>query len=277
METKFYTAKYDRVFKAIFCTEENKHMMKKLLESVLEKSITELTFLNNELPVKNTKERVKTVDVLVLVDDEFIHIELNANNYSFLHTRNFIYFSTIYGKKTNRGDEYDYKTKFIHIDFSYGLNSKKDDVTKYYVMNKNGIKYIDNIEIIEFNMDSLKKYCYTKSSEEYNKYKHLIMLDLDKTELNDIEGDEFMNEYKEKVESLNEDLTFTSAISYEDDQRMILNTERKISFEEGMEKGQEESKINIIKSMYDKEFSLEQIADIINISVDEVRNILEFK
>ena len=58
---------------------------------------------------------------------------------------------------------------------------------------------------------------------------------------------------------------------------MILNTERKISFEEGMEKGQDESKINIIKSMYDKEFSLEQIADILNISVDEVRNILEFK
>jgi len=35
-----------------------------------------------------------------------------------------------------------------------------------------------------------------------------------------------MKEYKEKIETLNEDETFTIAISYEDDQKYILNTEK---------------------------------------------------
>lgn len=52
---KFYTAKTDRVFKAIFCSEENKHMMIKLLSSILEREVTELTFLNNELSIDNKK------------------------------------------------------------------------------------------------------------------------------------------------------------------------------------------------------------------------------
>jgi len=192
-------------------------MMIKLLESILEKNIFDLRFLNNELPVNNIYERNKTVDVLALVDNEYVHIELNSNCSKFLHMRNFVYFSEIYSKKTKRGDEYDYKTKFIHIDLTYGL--KEDfNVLKYYLMNKDGIKYLDNIEIIEFNMDSLKKYCYTETSEEYLKFKHLIMLDLDKKELENIVlGDEFMKEYKDRIELLNEDTTFVSAISYEDD------------------------------------------------------------
>lgn len=48
---KVWTARYDRVFKAIFCDEDNKHMMIKLLSNILEKEIMKLTFLNSELLV----------------------------------------------------------------------------------------------------------------------------------------------------------------------------------------------------------------------------------
>lgn len=56
-------------------------MMIKLLESILEKNIFDLRFLNNELPVNNIYERSKTVDVLALVDNEYVHIELNRENF----------------------------------------------------------------------------------------------------------------------------------------------------------------------------------------------------
>ena len=46
-------------------------------------------------------EKVKTVNVLVKVYDEHIHIEINVGIPSYLHIRNFIYFSTIYSKKVN--------------------------------------------------------------------------------------------------------------------------------------------------------------------------------
>ena len=272
---KFYTAKTDRVFKAIFCSDENKHMMIQLLSSMLEKNITELTFLNNELSVDNVLERQKIVDVLAKVDGEYVHIELNSNAVNYLHFRNFIYFSEIYSKKTKRGEKYNFKTKFIHIDLTYGL-SDEEDVIKYYVMSTHGKKYINNIEIIEFNMDSLKKYCYTKTKEKYEKFKHLIMLDLNKEDLeNLVLGDEFMKEYKERLEKLNEDETFTSAISYEEDQRYILNTEKWISFEEGMEKGIQEKTIEFIRNMHRQNIPLEQIASIAKLPLNEVKTILK--
>lgn len=44
------------------------------------------------------------------------------------------------------------------------------------------------------------------------------MLDLDKDELETmVLGDVFIEEYKDRIELLNEDTTFVSAISYEDD------------------------------------------------------------
>jgi len=73
---KFYTAKTDRVFKAIFCDEDNKHMMIKLLSNILEKEITELTFLNSELLVSNITERKKIVDILAKVDGEYVFYHL---------------------------------------------------------------------------------------------------------------------------------------------------------------------------------------------------------
>ena len=50
------------------------------------------------------------------VDNEYLHIELNCNYKNYLHTRNFIYFTNIYSRKTVRGKKYDFKIKFIHID-----------------------------------------------------------------------------------------------------------------------------------------------------------------
>lgn len=35
--------------------------------------------------------------------------------------------------ETKRGEKYDFKTKFIHIDLTYGLNSNEDD--QKYIMN----------------------------------------------------------------------------------------------------------------------------------------------
>jgi len=79
-----------------------------------------------------------------------------------------------------------------------------------------------------------------------------------------------MKEYKEKIETLNEDETFTSAISYEDDQKYILNTEKWISFEEGKEEG---IKL-IIQNIYKQNVSLEQISSIVNIPIEKIKEIL---
>ena len=80
----------------------NKDLLKEVNIEIIE-------FLRSELPVSSTVDKAKTVDLLVKADNEY------------LHTRNFIYFTNIYSRKVIRGEEYDYSTKFLHIDFTYGF------------------------------------------------------------------------------------------------------------------------------------------------------------
>ena len=278
--SKFYTSKYDRVFKSIFCKEDAKEKIITLLESILKKKISSLTFYNNELIINNVNEKNKIIDVLVSIDGTYVHIELNSTTLSYLHNRNFIYFSEIYSKKIRRGEVYNNTDNFIHIDLTYGLTNDKD-VSKYYVMDKDYVKYVDNIEIIEFNMDRLKTYWYNGDKEKFEKYKYLIMLDLTKEELEKIEKDEFMEEYKKEVERLNEDKTFVSAMTYEEDQRLIMNTEKKISFEEGiqegLEQGIEQNQADVIKNMRKQNFTLEQISNVVELPIDKIKDILKMK
>ena len=253
-DNKFYTAKFDRVFKTIFCDEDNPSLLKELLERIFKKKIESIEFLRSELPVVSTDDKSKTVDVLVKVDNEYLHIELNCNYKNYLHTRNFIYFTNIYSRKSVRGDTYDFVTKFIHIDFTYGLSKDIDDVTYYYVMNDKNKKYIDNFDILEYNMDKITNYWYNSDVDKVNKYKHLIMLDLEKNDLDEMSnGDDFVEAYEDKVTDLNNQETFRSFMTYEEDQRLIQNTEKKMAYDEGISQGIsqeiEQEKLEIAKNM----------------------------
>ena len=206
-----------------------------------------IEFLRNELPVNITLEKVKTVDVLVKADKEYIHIEVNTGIPNCLHIRNFIYFSTLYSKKVQRGESYDYVTKFIHF-------------------------------IVEYNMGKIMEYWYNEDEEKVKEYKHLIMLDLKTDDLKQISrGDDFVDKFNDKLTDLNEQETFQSVMTYEEDQKLILNTEKKISYEEGVESGIEqgikEEKIEIAKNMLSKGMDIGDISEVTGLSIEEIRKL----
>ena len=269
MEKKFYTGKYDRVFKTILCDEDNKEILQEFLSRILKKKVEVVEILKNELPVVNVIERTKTVDVLVKVDEEYVHIELNSQNKDYLHTRNFIFFTSIYNKKTKKGDAYDLKTKFIHLDFTYKLDDNKD-YRKYYIQDDENKRYLDIIEIIEFNMDKIMEYWYNDNEEKIDEYKHLIMLDLEKEGLEKLsEGDDFVKEYEERLNKLNEDETFQSAMTYEEDQELIRNTEKNQAYDNG----KLESKIEIAKSLLENNIDINVISKSTGLSIEEINNL----
>lgn len=268
-KNKFYTAKYDRVFKTILCDEDDKELLQEFLSRLLERKVEIIEFLRSELPVSTTEEKTKTVDVLVKVDGEYTHIELNGTSPKYLHIRNYMYFSSLYIKKVQKGEEYDLETKFIHIDLTYGMDSGKD-IIKYYVQSSDNEKYLENIEIIEYNMDKIMEYWYNQDIQKVNQYKHLIMLDLETNGLKELsKGDDFVGKFEDKITKLNETETFQSAMTYEQDQKLILNTEKRISYNEG----KEESKIEIAKSMLVDKVDLVAISKYTGLTEEEISNL----
>ena len=160
MPKKFYIAKYDRVFKALFCNEDDTYLLKEFLTRLLDKEIKHINFLNNELLINNVSSKNKTVDLLAVADDMYVHIEVNTSrDKKYFHIRNFTYFTEIYNKKTLKGEDYKFEENFIHIDLSYNLSNKENIVNTYYLVDENKNKYIENFEIREYNMDKIKKFC----------------------------------------------------------------------------------------------------------------------
>ncbi len=65
-------------------------------------------------------------------------------------------------------------------------------------------------------MDKITDYWLNLDMEKVKEYKHLIMLDLGKDDLDKMSnGDNFVEEYEDKVIDLNNQETFRSFMSYE--------------------------------------------------------------
>ena len=67
------------------------------------------------------------------------------------------------------------------------------------------------------------------------------MIDLDQNDLEKMSnGDDLVKEYEDKVTDLNNQETFRSFMTYEEDQRLIQNTEKKMAYEDGISQGIEQ-------------------------------------
>jgi len=114
------------------------------------------------------------------------------------------------------------------------------------------------------------EYWYNRNIQKVNEYKHLIMLDLKNNELEKLsKGDDFVEKFNEKITELNERETFQSAMTYEEDQRLILNTEKSISFDAG----EKSKQIEIAKSMLKDNVLLETISKYTGLSIIEIENL----
>ena len=282
---KFFTAKNDKVFKAIFANPYDTSLLEILLSEILGKQVSNIHFLNVELLKRNVIERAKIVDLLVDVDGLRTHIEVNSSFQSWLHTRNFNFFTVFYNTETQSGKDYNPNIPFLHIDFTYGISSKIPKVVEYEVQSKESFHYIFNFRILEFNMDFIKNACYNDNEKESLLYRHLAILDYNEEELNALpKGDVFMDKYKEKVFALNHDKEFRSFLSYEEDQQFQKNSEMREAEERGKEKGlimgleagKEEKMEEIAKNLLqDNHLSIDYISKNTGLSMETLQKLKE--
>ena len=278
MEEKYYTCKYDRAFKEVFLKENNKDLLKTLIEKVLKIKIKEIKLRPNERNQDNIRIKRKTYDALVKTENKVIEIEVNANaNEEYVNPRNMSYISDLYSHNTLKGEEYDDKTEIVQINFSYNLKDK-EKIREYYVQDKSNKKYVENFRIIEINMDYFVNLWYTNKEEEINKYKILIMLGLEKEDLKKLsKEDKVVSKYMNELNKINEDPEFREYMTYEEDQRKIFNSRMSAATRKGLQKGIQkgitERNIEIAKKMLKENLSTEEILEITDLSIEELNKI----
>ena len=127
-------------------------------------------------------------------------------------------------------------------------------------------------------MDKITNYWYNSEVDKVNKYKRLIMLDLEKNDLDEMSnGDDLVKEYEDKVTDLNNQETFRSFMTYEEDQELIQNTEKAMVYEEGtkngVSQGIEQEKLEIAKNMLKEKLDIATISRMTGLDADTLEKL----
>ena len=283
IKKKFYTARYDVIFKNALCTEENKDLLKWFLEKILDIEIENLILKVHEQRKKKYHFKNKTLDVLVATKKEMINIELNSGFYSSLPVRNMAYICSSYANELDRGEDYRKMRNHIQINFTWNLKENYPLKAVYELTDKkHDIKYVNNFKVIEYNMEKLIKMWYN-GNQEVLKYKEVIMLGLEGKGLEEIsKGDKMMEKFKENVEKLNEDEELEFLLTEEEDYEKLKNTllgeARDQGLAEGLaegealglEKGEKNKAIEIAKNLLDLNISISDIIKATGLTEEEI-------
>ncbi len=272
---KFFTAKNDNVFKAIFCNENNTFLLKTLIERCLKIKIEIIEIHAPEKIKENIYAKGQILDVLVKVDNRLINIEVNSGFYDGVHRRNFGYAGSKYSEEVKIGENYLDMNEVIQINFTWGLPRKYLILGEYLLVDKKTeIKFVDNFSIFEYNMDKIRELWYSGDKE----YEFLAILDFNKEELKKIgKGDEYMSEFKKKIESLNDNREYKEFLTAEEDMKKTNNTFKEIGRREGFEDGKvlgiEESKVEIAKKLFKENIDEQIISKVTGLSMEKIRDL----
>ena len=277
MKKEFYTCKNDRAFKEVFLNPDNSDLLKALLEFILKIKIDKLEIKKTELLSGNVNIKDKRVDAFVYTGNKKIDIEINSQYEKYLNPRNTAYICNTYQFHTLVGKEYNQQTDIVQVNLTWGLGAEEDVMIKYMIMSENGKLFVKNFIIYEINMDYYNKLWYSKNEYEIKKNLYMIMLDLDKKELENMPKDDIVDKYITNVTIVNDNPEFQKYMSEEEDKKKIQNSllseAKETGYTSGINDGISKEKVSIAKNMLNKNISIEDISDITGLSVEAIENI----
>lgn len=278
LEEKYYTCRNDKAFKYMFLNEQNKNLLKKLLEFILKEEIRKITFLPTELTDNSLKIKGKNLDALVETNKKIIGLEMNSNEVDGFRIKNMSYICNNYASHISIGEKYSDDIMILQINFTYGMMHRKEgkdkkSIREYYVQDKEGKRFVNNFKIIEINMDYFMSLWYSKNQKEIEENKFLIMLNLKEEELETLSSDRMVKEYMEKLNSLNKSPVFKKLMTEEQEREMLENTIRYNAEQRGIQEGKMEKQIEIVRKMLEKKIDVDEISEITGLSIEEINKI----
>lgn len=291
-ELKLVPLTYDFTFKKVF--KNNPTYMKEFIYTMLPFLNLEnykVRFLDSEL-TKEKKERKKTVDILISLDDKiYIDIEMNRSKFQNIYLRNLEYLKKLSTMLWKEGEDIQNLKEKKVIQINLNANEKEkapDDIIAScglltgYIYDVNGLVFSKNLEenhYLYYNEGVRRKdviWLTALTSKTFTELYKLISQVLEKSvalkfmeDVVDMSKDEFiLHEWeKDKFDELVKINELESAI----------NEGKAIGFEDGEKsgiiKGTNNTKIEIAKNMLKKNMSLEDISEITGLSIENIQNI----
>ena len=278
MQMKKVSLLTDCIFKSMFkeCSEF-RELLNEIFKEYFELDLNSFDLTSEELMVINIKDTRNRVD-LCLRDKEsntFLNIEANNFKRDYLDNRNLCYVAKVILQIFKYDKNYKKEFKLYQININNYLCEIDEDIintTKRMYDEKNKVRD-EKITIHEIYLGKYKEMDYNNISE---KEKNLAMLNC--TSIKKMEelaqGSKIRGKIMEKFKKKLSAEEFAEILfDPEEDQEMILNSERLEGIEEGIEKGSNQKQIEIAKKMLDEKIPLESISRLTGLNITEIKKI----
>ena len=287
-ELKLVPLTYDFTFKKVF--KNNPTYMKEFIYTMLPFLNLEnykVRFLDSEL-TKEKKERKKTVDILISLDDKiYIDIEMNRSKFQNIYLRNLEYLKKLSTMLWKEGEDIQNLKEKKVIQINLNANEKEkapDDIIAScglltgYIYDVNGLVFSKNLEenhYLYYNEGVRRKdviWLTALTSKTFTELYKLISQVLEKSvalkfmeDVVDMSKDEFiLHEWeKDKFDELVKINELESAI----------NEGKAIGFEDGKAAGTNNTKIEIAKNMLKENIDIKTISKVTGLRIEDIQNI----
>ena len=283
----------DYVFKRIFAREENNSMLKDFLEAILNIHISKVEVKNPELTPNMADEKLGILDLKLDIDNErVVDVEMQVSNEHNIKERSSTYLSKLAAEQLKAKQNYKELKKIITINilkYNYLERNSYHSIARMKYEDTNPIEFVnmgykkeeeEATSTFEMHFIELPKFkqknpdCHTKleqwlwlidgSKEEKVKMSALENEEINKTvkELNKLsQNPEEVAKYEEREWSI---------MRY----NVEMNTNRELGKEEGRKEGKRDKEIEIVKKLYSLNTPIEKIAEIVELSIEEVKKII---
>ena len=271
----------DTMLKAMFQNENRIKYSAKFLSYFIDVDyddiLNNICLAKNELDKNNENDKGERCDYVALLSDTSLNIEVNNNSSLEVLERNMEYAHRLYSKKIRRGEENYQYTQVIQFNlnnFAFKGNDKIVDI--YTVTNDDNIGLSNKLILVQIYVPNLRKKWYTKGikslSEEEKYILALVEMDLDK--LNDLGGENIMDEYVKEAE----EVSFEGGVGEAYDKEWALRdqgyrdgiSQGKV---EGISEGKNERNIEIARNMLKDNISVESISKYTDLSINEINSL----
>ena len=270
---------YDFMFKALFGNEKNIKILTQFLSDYFNIDYKylegKIKILNSELIKNNKKDKKKSVDVIIeLNEKEIINLEMNANrNYPGLIERNTAYICKIFSEQFITDDEYNKNKKCIQINFnnfSVTKNKRKKVIYKLYDSKDKNL-LTENLEIHHIDIDYINKMCYNETiKEKLNIWvKILKATNLEEIEKRSYYMGEIGKNLVNEVERLSNDEHIIGLYDGELHERKVRASI--LSFE------RQKAKEVIAKNMISNNLDIDLISKITGLSVENIKELVKYQ
>ena len=286
---KILSPKIDVVFRMLFGEQKHERITKKLIEDVIEEKVEKIELEQTPYLWGNqADDKLGIIDVRATINDKNpIDIEMQILNNHDIEKRILFYWSKLYLKQIDRGEDYKKLNRSISIIFlDYEIEKLKELPihTKWQIKNdKNGKTVLTEdleihiIEIPKINRmlenGKLKKWILFLENPEGEETKRMAEKEKEIKEAIETLEDISSDEEKERIAELRQ--------KYIMDRTSEIRTAKEIGVKEGLEKGIKEGinkginkeKREIAKTMLQKGMPLENIAEITGLSKEIIEQL----